>query len=137
MAKGLALFIIRYRCFEKDYVRRRLTCRSGRSSKDRHNSHSALILNWIYTSLMRKSLLPTVDPMTCLSTGWCVHVCPTECLDFWNDLPSVKYPDRCTSCGACVVVCPTEAMRIQGFEPVGRARSDPSDSNGISTNKAT
>ena len=56
--------------------------------------------------------LPIFDYEACDATGRCVAICPTDCLDMWNDRPSLLRPGRCVSCSACVIVCPTSAIRL-------------------------
>lgn len=61
--------------------------------------------------------LPVFDRETCRGAARCVAVCPTDALDFWNDLPWLKHPDRCASCAACVLACPTGAATIPSYVP--------------------
>jgi ferredoxin len=66
--------------------------------------------------------LPRFDLKACQGTGWCIRICPTECLEFWNDVPGLKYPQACVSCGACELVCPTDAIVVSSAgirEPLG------------------
>lgn len=79
--------------------------------------------------------LPTFDLKACQGTGWCIRICPTDCLDFWNDLPGLKYPQACISCAACELVCPTKAIGVVSKE----ARLPPAigDSAGVRTRQGT
>ena len=65
--------------------------------------------------------LPVFNLDACQATGWCVAVCPTECLDLWNDRPGLKFPQACVSCAACEVVCPTRAIELSAGEEGGEA----------------
>lgn len=56
--------------------------------------------------------LPKFDHHRCRSTGWCITVCPTDCLDMWNDRPYVRLPQACIDCSACVQVCPVQAVEM-------------------------
>ncbi|WP_419193704.1 ATP-binding protein [Kolteria novifilia] len=46
-----------------------------------------------------------------------MSVCPTACLDLWNDRPGLLYPERCSSCGACELLCPTDAITLEAPAP--------------------
>jgi NAD-dependent dihydropyrimidine dehydrogenase PreA subunit len=59
---------------------------------------------------------PTFDLARCNASARCVAVCPTECLEIWNDLPWLARPGDCLSCGACVVVCPVNAVSLDGVK---------------------
>ena len=60
--------------------------------------------------------LPVFDLQRCRCNALCIAVCPTECLDMWNDQPGLKYPQNCVSCGACEMVCPTGAVVVPPIE---------------------
>ena len=57
--------------------------------------------------------LPVVDPRLCTGSGWCVDVCPTECLEMDRYLPRLARPLDCVSCSLCVLVCPADALRME------------------------
>ena len=61
---------------------------------------------------MPRLTLPVFDHAACRTSGLCVTLCPTDCLDLWNDRPGVKYPQACVSCAVCEIVCPTNAVRV-------------------------
>lgn len=54
--------------------------------------------------------LPRLDDARCSACGWCVQLCPTECLALRGLLPALVRPDRCVRCGLCVEFCPTGAL---------------------------
>jgi MinD superfamily P-loop ATPase len=56
--------------------------------------------------------LPTLDERLCNSCGWCVRLCPTDCLEMAGPLPFLARPGHCNSCGVCVLVCPTAALTL-------------------------
>jgi formate hydrogenlyase subunit 6/NADH:ubiquinone oxidoreductase subunit I len=57
--------------------------------------------------------LPVVDETRCTGCGWCVAVCPTECLAMGKYLPWLPRPLDCVSCELCVLVCPANALQLQ------------------------
>lgn len=61
---------------------------------------------------MPKLALPSFDPQACISSGWCITICPTNCIDMWNDRPHLHFPQACISCRACELVCPTKAIEL-------------------------
>lgn len=46
----------------------------------------------------------------------CIDVCPTQTLQFANNLPAFV-PSDCIDCGGCVGACPTEAFSLADFSP--------------------
>jgi len=60
----------------------------------------------------RERELPRLDERKCTGCGWCVAVCPTQCLAMAGPLPWLPRPADCISCGACVFVCPPEALAL-------------------------
>ena len=56
--------------------------------------------------------LPTLDERLCNGCGWCVRLCPTDCLEMAGPLPYLARPGHCISCGVCVLVCPTKALTL-------------------------
>lgn len=60
----------------------------------------------------RQIELPVVDPTLCTGCGWCVDVCPTDCLAMGPHLPRLARPLDCVSCALCVLICPADALRM-------------------------
>jgi ferredoxin len=56
--------------------------------------------------------LPALDERRCTGCGWCVLVCPTDCLALAGPLPWMPRPLDCIRCAACAVVCPTTAIVV-------------------------
>jgi NAD-dependent dihydropyrimidine dehydrogenase PreA subunit len=56
--------------------------------------------------------LPVVDERRCVTSGDCVLVCPTACLELREGLPVLARPHACISCDLCSAVCPTEAIQL-------------------------
>lgn len=56
--------------------------------------------------------LPLLDATRCTSTGDCVLVCPTQCLEMDGPLPWLPRPGDCVSCSLCVLICPTGALSM-------------------------
>ena len=57
--------------------------------------------------------LPVVDEALCTGCGWCVDVCPTECLALRRYLPWLPRPMDCISCQLCVLICPADALKME------------------------
>jgi MinD superfamily P-loop ATPase len=57
--------------------------------------------------------LPMLDERRCNGCGWCVRLCPTDCLEMAGPLPYLARPGHCNSCGVCAIVCPTEALTLE------------------------
>ncbi|HEX3315322.1 MAG TPA: 4Fe-4S binding protein [Gemmataceae bacterium] len=55
---------------------------------------------------------PTLDERRCNGCGWCVRLCPTDCLTMSGPLPFLARSVDCNSCGVCVLVCPTLAIAM-------------------------
>lgn len=56
--------------------------------------------------------LPVVDETVCTGCGWCVAVCPTDCLAMDGRLPWLPRPLDCVSCELCVRICPVSALHM-------------------------
>lgn len=63
--------------------------------------------------LWRRVELPVVDDALCTGCGWCVAVCPTECLASGAHVPWLPRPLDCVSCALCMLVCPADAIRME------------------------
>lgn len=76
---------------------------------------------------MSKRPIPIFDLSLCQGSGHCVRVCPTQCLDLWNDRPGILLPDACVACGLCEMVCTVGAVSVPkpevGRRPKGSSRS--------------
>jgi len=64
------------------------------------------------TKVLKPHELPTLDERRCNGCGWCVRLCPTDCLEMAGPLPFLARPGHCNSCGVCVFVCPTQALTL-------------------------
>jgi formate hydrogenlyase subunit 6/NADH:ubiquinone oxidoreductase subunit I len=60
--------------------------------------------------------VPVVAETLCTGCGWCVDVCPTECLALGPHLPWLARPLDCVSCGLCVLICPADALVMKARE---------------------
>lgn len=60
--------------------------------------------------------LPVVDETRCTGCGWCVAVCPTDCLAMGPHLPWLIRPVDCVSCSLCVFICPADALEMKSPE---------------------
>jgi NAD-dependent dihydropyrimidine dehydrogenase PreA subunit len=69
--------------------------------------HRVLAASW------RQRELPVVDETLCTGCGWCVEVCPTDCLALGKHLPWMPRPLDCVSCELCVLICPANALRME------------------------
>jgi formate hydrogenlyase subunit 6/NADH:ubiquinone oxidoreductase subunit I len=63
--------------------------------------------------LWRQVELPVVAASLCTGCGWCVEVCPTQCLAMGPHLPWLPRPLDCVSCSVCVLICPADALRME------------------------
>lgn len=66
----------------------------------------------VVETLWRQVELPMLDETKCTGCGWCVDVCPTECLAMRGRLPWLPRPLDCVSCTLCALVCPAEAISM-------------------------
>ncbi len=57
--------------------------------------------------------MPAVLETRCTGCGWCVEVCPTQCLAMGAHLPSLPRPLDCVSCTLCALVCPADAIEMR------------------------
>lgn len=57
--------------------------------------------------------IPVVDETRCTGCGWCVDVCPTECLESGAPMPWMPRPLDCISCSLCELICPDEALTMR------------------------
>lgn len=73
----------------------------------------------------RLRLLPILRAHRCITCGWCVLVCPTDCLAQSNGLPEIVRPADCTFCAVCAVVCPTQALEMPEPSGAGEQPSRP------------
>ena len=69
--------------------------------------------NRVLESLWRQMELPVVDETRCTGCGWCVEVCPTECLALGRHLPWLPKPLDCVSCSLCALICPANALEMK------------------------
>jgi formate hydrogenlyase subunit 6/NADH:ubiquinone oxidoreductase subunit I len=69
--------------------------------------------NRVVESHWRQVELPVVLATLCTGCGWCVEVCPTECLAMGNHLPWLPRPLDCVSCGVCAAICPAIAIEMR------------------------
>ena len=69
--------------------------------------------NRVVESHWRLVELPVVDETICTGCGWCVAVCPTDCLAMSAHLPCLSRPLDCISCSLCVLICPAKALRME------------------------
>jgi formate hydrogenlyase subunit 6/NADH:ubiquinone oxidoreductase subunit I len=60
----------------------------------------------------RQVELPRLDETRCNGCGWCVAVCPTDCLAMRGPYPWLPRPLDCISCGLCAWICPTTAIDL-------------------------
>lgn len=56
--------------------------------------------------------LPSLDERRCTGCGWCVAVCPTDCLAMAGPLPWLPRSADCISCGACALACRPQALAL-------------------------
>jgi len=59
--------------------------------------------------------LPVLDPWRCNLCGWCIAICPTECLQISRLGPWLARPLDCLACAACAQVCPEKALHMDEF----------------------
>jgi formate hydrogenlyase subunit 6/NADH:ubiquinone oxidoreductase subunit I len=69
--------------------------------------------NRVVESHWRQVELPVLAETLCTGCGWCVEVCPTECLAMGRNLPWLPRPLDCVSCSLCVLICPVNAMHME------------------------
>jgi formate hydrogenlyase subunit 6/NADH:ubiquinone oxidoreductase subunit I len=69
--------------------------------------------NRVVESHWRLVELPVADETICTGCGWCVAVCPTDCLTMGAHLPCLSRPLDCISCTLCVLICPAKALRME------------------------
>lgn len=65
------------------------------------------------------SLRMEAAPKRCKGLGWCVEVCPRNCLDLQKrgrGVVSMPGPERCVRCAACIIHCPCAALCFRGRE---------------------
>ena len=60
----------------------------------------------------RERKLPSLDERLCTGCGWCVAVCPTDCLAMAGPLPWMPRSADCISCAACGFVCRPGALAL-------------------------
>ena len=63
-------------------------------------------------NLWQRLPLPALDERRCIACGWCVAVCPTDCLAMTGPQPWMPRPLDCIRCAACALVCPTAAIAV-------------------------
>lgn len=56
--------------------------------------------------------LPLLDERHCIGCGWCVAICPVDCLGMAEGFPLLIRAAACVSCGLCADVCPTRAITM-------------------------
>lgn len=73
---------------------------------------------------------PVLDPQRCTACGWCVLICPTQCLQSGPIGPWLARPLDCLACAACVRLCPYHALQMisSALHEVEQRSGDPSSS---------
>lgn len=58
------------------------------------------------------SLHPIIDPVRCIGSGGCTHVCPEGALGIVGGKAELINAAACIGHGACAVACPVEAIQL-------------------------